>query len=355
MVREKKLSISDMTMPQFQEELTSHGIPKYRAQQVFQWIYEKGCNDFFRMTNLSRRLQEELAARYSIIPLTIRSKQMSKDGTIKLLYQLDDGETVESVLMIYGDKKNPDRITVCVSTQVGCKMNCAFCATGLDGFIRNLTVGEIAGQVLGFQQLLKEENSQLRVTNVVYMGMGEPLLNFQNVVESMRHLHDQHKFNISYRRISVSTCGIVPQILRLANEQLPVVLAISLHATTNHVRDKLVPINKNFPLEELLDACRQYVKITGRKVTFEYIMLANINDSMADADRLAKLTKNLLVNINIIPFNEVNETGYKRSKREQVAAFAQHLTKHGVEVVVREEKGGDILAACGQLRQLQHK
>ncbi|MDW7675061.1 MAG: 23S rRNA (adenine(2503)-C(2))-methyltransferase RlmN [Bacillota bacterium] len=349
----QKKTICDFTLDQLVSELEQKNIPGFRAKQIFNWVYDKGVTEFNQMTNLSQQLQFQLAESYQIMPIAISKKQTSSDGTTKLLYKLNDDEAVESVLMTYGDLSNPERITVCVSTQVGCGMGCSFCATGLGGYKRNLSEGEILGQILGFQQALKEIDNSFRVSNVVYMGMGEPLLNYDNVVKSIRMLNAKEIFNISYRRITVSTCGLVPQIRSLAHEDLPIVLAISLHATTDSLRNQLMPINKKYPLDQLIEACRYYFNQTGRKLTFEYIMLDNINDYYADAERLALLTKGFSVNVNLIPFNQVNESGFKRSDRNRVNKFAGYLKQQGVETVIREEKGGDILAACGQLRQAQ--
>jgi len=353
---EKLKSICDFNPEQFQAELRENNIPGFRTGQIFCWVFDKGINDFELMTNLSKELRNKLQSFFKISPLEIKVKEVSKiDGTTKVLYQLEDGETVESVMMIHGSMINPERITVCVSTQVGCTMGCSFCATGLGGFKRNLTKGEIIGQVLGFQQLVKASNQDLRVSNVVYMGMGEPLLNYDNLMASVKMLNHEDVFNISYRRISISTCGLVPRIKKLAQEKLPLVLAISLHGATDQVRNQIMPVNQQYPLAELIEVCKYYVKATGRKITFEYIMLDGLNDSVDDAAKLAGLIKGIPANVNLIPYNRVSESGHRRSNKKNVKLFATRLAKLGIEAVVREEKGGDISAACGQLRQARQE
>lgn len=345
-------NICHYSLDELQQELIQLDIPSFRAKQIFQWVFERGATEFAQMTNLPKNLQQQLQQLYQVTPLKIISQQVSKqDGTTKVLYQLADGETVEAVMMTYGHTSKPERITICVSTQVGCPMGCAFCATGLDGYKRNLTKGEIIGQILGFQQTLKKKDMNLRVTNVVYMGMGEPLLNYHNVVKSIKAINKPETFNISYRRITVSTCGLVPEIKKLSFEKIPIVLAISLHASNDELRNKLVPINKKYPINVLMEACQNYIDQTGRKITFEYILLEGKNDSIEDAKELAGLVNGMLANVNLIPYNEVTETGYKQTDKKKVKLFSQYLVKLGVTVVVREEKGGDISAACGQLRQ----
>ncbi|NLC77411.1 MAG: 23S rRNA (adenine(2503)-C(2))-methyltransferase RlmN [Clostridia bacterium] len=331
-------------------EIRGMGQPPFRAKQVFQWVQQKGVSHWEEMTNVPKTIRDQLAVKYELAGLSVLKRDVSKlDGTVKYLLGLKDGETVETVLMAYEEQEGRDRKTVCVSTQVGCPLGCSFCATGKWGFIRNLEVNEILGQVLAVNQDLSRKG-EAPVTNLVFMGMGEPLLNYDHLIKSLRILNHPDGLNISLRRISVSTSGIVPGIRRLAQEGMPLVLAVSLHAPNNELRDRLMPINRRYPLEELLDACYYWVSETNRRITFEYILLAGINDNLQQARELAELLKGLLANVNLIPYNGVAEAPFRQPSRNRITAFRRYLEEHGVTAVVREERGSDIAAACGQLR-----
>lgn len=324
---------------------------EYRAKQLYQWVFQKGVTEFAQMTNLPGTFRAKLDEKAYVVSLSIEKKIASQvDGTVRYVLGMPDGHTVEAVRMSYLGRESRDRQTVCISSQVGCAMGCVFCATGLAGWVRNLTTGEIIGQVLTAQQDLQSSSPGAKITNVVLMGMGEPLLNYENVVKAIRILNDPAGLNISMRKITLSTSGLVPQIKKLALENMPLVLAISLHAATNDLRDQLVPINKKYPLEELLAACEHYIRHTGRRITFEYALIADVNDKVLHAKALAKLLKGMLANINLIPLNAVAETRLHRPKQVVVQKFVNILREAGLEANIREEKGGDIAAACGQLR-----
>lgn len=347
-----KEDLQGMSLKEYELLMEELGQPRYRAVQLFQWVHGKAIKDMKEATNLPKTLIEKLEQRVSFQPLKIIKKQVSEiDDTAKFLFALSDGQRVETVRMSYKRKNSRDRHTVCVSTQVGCAMGCVFCATGLSGWVRNLTVGEIVGQVLAVQRNLQTVYPGEKITNVVFMGMGEPLLNYDNVIKALHILNAPDGLNIGMRRISLSTCGIVPGIRKLAEEKLPIVLAISLHAPNNKLRDELMPINRKYPLEELLAACDYYINSTGRRITFEYALIEGKNDSMEHARELGRLLSGMLANVNLIPFNPVLETGLTRPGIKKVRAFARELESFGIEVAIREEKGSDIEAACGQLRR----
>jgi 23S rRNA (adenine2503-C2)-methyltransferase len=347
-----QIDLQGMSMEEYCLLFEDLGEQKFRAKQLFQWVYQKGATDFVQMSNLSKGLRQKLSQVVAITSLKIQRKLVSQqDDTVKFLLSLPDGETVETVRMSYTGRESRDRHTVCVSSQVGCAMGCVFCATGLSGWKRNLTTGEIVGQVLTVQRDLRVNLPEAKVTNVVFMGMGEPLLNYENVLKAIRILNEPAGLNIGLRRITLSTCGVVPQIKKLAQERLPIVLAISLHAPTDELRNELLPINKKYPLQELMEACAYYIELTRRRITFEYALIAGKNDSRAHARALAKLLKGMLANVNLIPLNSVAETGLVRSDESRIKTFAKELEDAGIEAAIREEKGGDIEAACGQLRR----
>ncbi|GAW91422.1 23S rRNA (adenine(2503)-C(2))-methyltransferase RlmN [Calderihabitans maritimus] len=328
--------------------LKLHG-KKYNARQLFQWVHQKGITDWGKMTNLPQKLIACLKEETEIGTLKPLERQVSRrDDTVKYLLGLSDGNAIETVLMTYTGREQRERYTVCLSTQVGCGVGCAFCATGQGGLVRNLEVAEIVGQVLNVELELRQKGQ--RVTNVVFMGMGEPLLNYHNVVKAIKILNHPLGLNIGWRRITVSTCGIVPKIKRLAREKMPLVLAVSLHAARDELRNWLVPVNRKYPLRDLLDACRYYVRETGRRITFEYVLIGGINDSERDARELASLLKGMLANVNVIPLNPIKETGFRKPVFKSVRNFMQMLEEEGIPAVLREEKGADIDAACGQLR-----
>ena len=342
------INLYDFTLQNLEEHLVARGEKKYRATQLFKWIYEKRVGSFDEMSDVSLKFRDILKEEYSLEKPKIFTKQVSKDGTIKLLLELSDGSKVETVLMRYNYGN-----VACVTSEVGCNMGCAFCASGLLKKRRELKVSELVGQVLVLDDLLKEENS--RISHVVVMGTGEPFDNYENVLDFIRILNHPYGFAIGARHITVSTCGIVPQIYRYAKEGLQINLAISLHAPNNEIRNKIMPINRQYDINELMEAVKFYEKTAGRRVTFEYILLKDINDSKECAIELSKLIKGTLAYVNLIPFNPVNELKYRRSDEKSVHDFLDTLMKNGVTATIRKEFGTDIDAACGQLRAKNEK
>ena len=312
---------------------------KFRAKQIHNWIYSKSVSTIDEMSNLSKDFREELKQRAIVTTSKIKVKQVSSDGTIKYLIEYPDGECVETVLMRFDNRAN---LTACVSSQVGCAVNCSFCATGKRGFIRNLTATEIIDQVLTIQR-----DTGLKVTNVVFMGQGEPLLNLQNVLKALEIFNDD--FQIGARRITISTSGIIPKIDELANSELQSTLAISLHAPNHKLRAELMPIENKYPIDELKKSLLNYVEKTGRRITVEYILIHGFNDTTESAKELAYFLKDLKCNINLIPYNAVNDTKYKKSSNNDIMKFKYLLEHSGKKVTVRLERGADIDAACGQL------
>lgn len=342
------INLYDFTLPKLEEHLVARGEKKFRATQLFKWIYEKRVESFDEMSDVSLKFREILKEEYSLEKPKIFTKQVSKDGTIKLLLELSDGSKVETVLMRYNYGN-----VACVTSEVGCNMGCAFCASGLLKKKRELQVSELVGQVLVLDDLLKEENSH--ISHVVVMGTGEPFDNYENVLDFIRVLNHPYGFAIGARHITVSTCGIVPQIYRYAEEGLQINLAISLHAPNNEIRNKIMPINRKYDINELMEAVKYYEKTAGRRVTFEYILLKDINDSKECALELTRLIKGTLAYVNLIPFNPVNELKYRRSDEKSVHDFLDTLMKNGVTATIRKEFGTDIDAACGQLRAKNEK
>jgi len=337
-----KVDLKSLELTEMEELLSQLGEARYRGRQVCRWVLQKGVSSFGEMTNLSKDLQARLAEVAYIGKLELITKQVSqKDGTAKYLLGLPDGQAVESVLMIhqYG-------VSACVSSQVGCRMACRFCASTLGGLVRNLNAGEIYDQVLAMQQ-----DSGRRVGSVVIMGSGEPLENYDQTLKFIRLVTAPYGLNIGARHITLSTSGIVPGIYDLAREGLPITLAVSLHAPNNEIRDQLMPVNKKFPIGELITACREYISITNRRVTFEYALMAGINDSPGQAEELARLLRGLLCHVNLIPINPVTERGLSRPEPPVIRRFQQVLQEAGIEVSIRRELGTDIDAACGQLRR----
>jgi len=322
----------------------SLGEKPFHGTQVLRWIHQRGEVDFDRMTDLSKSLRENLAQHAGIrLPEVVRDS-VASDGTRKWLMRLGDGNCIETVFI-----PEDDRGTLCVSSQVGCMLNCSFCSTARQGFNRNLEVGEIIGQLWVAGQALGQHGGERVITNVVMMGMGEPLLNFENVVSAMSLMLDDHVYGLSRRRVTLSTAGVVPAIDRLA-EELPVSLAVSLHASNDELRNKLVPINRKYPIRELLDACKRYVGTdTRRRVTFEYVMLEGVNDSVADARQLASVLSGVPAKINLIPFNPFPQSEYRRSPQPVIDRFRDELMRRGIVTVTRKTRGDDIDAACGQL------
>lgn len=324
---------------------TQLGEKPFRATQVMQWLHQYGADDFAVMTNLSKSLRQRLSEVAVITAPTVKLDQVAADGTRKWLFELADGNRIETVFI-------PDdgRGTLCVSSQAGCTLNCTFCATGAQGFNRDLTVAEIIGQVWSAARLLGQRGQDQRViTNIVFMGMGEPLLNFDNVVTAIHILLDDLAYGLSRRRVTVSTAGMVPMIERL-REACAVSLAVSLHAPNDALRTEIVPLNKKYPIAELLDACRKYVEDDPhRKVTFEYVMLAGVNDSLAHAKELVALLRDVPAKVNLIPFNPFPHTRYERSSQQAIDAFRDVLWEAGLITITRRTRGDDIDAACGQL------
>ena len=325
--------------------LATLGAPEFHARQVLQWIYQRGVCDFSEMTDLSKKLRVQLDNIAKISLPDVVSSSLSKDGTFKWLIRLNDGNCIESVFI-----PEEDRGTLCVSSQVGCALNCSFCATARQGFNRNLDSSEIISQVLIAKNLLQSSGySERPVTNVVMMGMGEPLLNYQEVISAMRLMLDDLSFGLSRRRITLSTAGMVPAIKKLGRD-CPVSLAVSLHATNDELRNKLVPLNKKYPIQELLDACRHYLQGERRqRVTFEYIMLKGVNDSREEARELCRLLGDIPSKVNLIPFNPVPGIDLEASEPDVLDAFRETVLSAGIMTVTRRTRGADIDAACGQL------
>src|SRR5437016_9041564 len=360
---QKKTDLLSLTLPELQQWLTERGEPAFRARQIYSWLYSHLVTDFAAMTNLPQTLRTWLAEEACIGPMIVRSELHSKDDrTRKILLELDDGKLIESVLMLYPPiGESSSRAIVCVSSQAGCAFGCTFCATGQMGFDRHLSAGEIVAQVLYFARELRAAPWTAaglpgstpidHITNIVLMGMGEPLHNYNNVLQALRILNSPDGFNLGARHMTVSTVGLVPAIHKLSQEPLQVNLAISLHAPTDELRGQTMPINRKYPLQELLAACKDYIAATGRQVTFEYVLIAGVNDTSAHAHQLGQLLAPLkqFAHVNCIP---VNATGasYRPSGPDAIRTFRDILREHSVSNSVRAERGDDIAAACGQLR-----
>lgn len=335
-------------MNEVQTLLATFKIPAYRAKQIVEWIYKHNIYDFSQMKNLPLAMRNLLDENFTITSLDLLRKLESSDQkTTKFLLGFSDGVAIETVLMrqSYGN-------SVCVSTQAGCNMGCIFCASTLNGMVRNLTAGEILAQIIFVNQILKAENQ--KVNTIVIMGSGEPLANYDQVLKFIRLCHEEYILNLGYRNITLSTSGIVPMIEKLANEEIPITLSISLHAPNNLIRSKLMPINKKYEINAVVTAGKNYGQKTGRRVTYEYILIADQNDSVHCAQELAQLLRGQLANVNLIPINPVVERGLNRPSPAVIAAFEETLTKHHIAVTIRREMGNDIQAACGQLRN-QHQ
>lgn len=312
---------------------------KFRARQVFNWIYLKSVDDFDKMTDLSISCREMLKEKAIICSICLKEKQVSKDSTMKFLFELSDGNFVEAVLMRFDNRAN---LTACISTQVGCPMNCSFCATAKLGFKRNLSVSEIIQQIF-----LIQANTGLKVTNIVYMGQGEPLLNFDNFIESIRIFREN--FQIGARRITVSTCGIIPAINKLAEMDFQSTLAISLHAPDNEIRKSIMPVAQKYKFDDLIATLKNYTQATGRRVTVEYVLIGGVNDSLEHAKKLAFAISKLKSNVNLIVYNPHEKSSYKKPSKENIIKFKYILEASGKKVTIRLERGSDIDAACGQL------
>lgn len=338
-------SLYDYTLQELQEEMVSLGQKPYRATQIYSWLYQKRIKDINDMSDVSASFRQTLKENYSIELPKVIKEQVSYDGTIKLLLELSDSSSVETVLMRY-DYGN----AICVSSQVGCNMGCKFCASGLIKKQRDLDACEMIMQVMKMQEYLDKEGKGERVSHIVIMGSGEPFDNYEKVMRFIRIANEQKGLAIGARHITVSTSGIAPKIITYSKEGLQVNLAISLHASNDETRNKLMPINKAYPLEKLFEAIREYCVNSDRRVTIEYILLKGINDSLTNADELTKLLKGIFAYVNLIPYNEVEENEFKRSDKQAVRAFYERLKNNGVNVTIRKEFGTDIDAACGQLR-----
>lgn len=336
-----KKDIRSMTIDELAEDFLSMGEKKFRAAQVYKWI-ASGAESFEDMTNISKELREKLDRVYFIPTVKIVKKLVSQlDGTVKYLYELHDGERIESVLMKYNHG-----YTVCISTQVGCRMGCSFCASGIEGLFRNLYPSEMLAQVMK-----AGTDNRIRVSNIVLMGMGEPLDNFDNVEKFLKMVSDPEGLGIGYRHISLSTSGVVSGIKKLGELNLPITLSISLHAPFDDMRSEMMKVNRRWNIAELLTACREYQKITGRRISFEYAMIKGKNDTKACALKLAEILKGILCHVNLIPVNPVKENDYVKSDRKALQQFADRLNGLGINTTVRRTLGGDIDASCGQLRR----
>lgn len=329
-------NIKDYDLKELKEELATIGEKPYRAEQIFKWLYEEKVKSFDDMTNLSLELREKLKQTYTVCNFNILQRQESKDGTKKYLFDILDGNAIETVLMSYHHG-----YSICVSSQVGCKMGCKFCASTGIKFIRNLTSGEIVEQILAVEQ-----DQNVKISNVVFMGIGEPLDNYDNVVNAIRIINNQKGLNIGARHISVSTSGLVPKIYKLAKENIQCTLSISLHATNNKKRSSMMPVNDSYPIDELIKACKDYIEQTHRRISFEYALAKDNNDNLEDAKELVKLLKGMLCHVNLIPINKIENGKFEKSSNENIIKFRDYLNDNGIVATIRRELGSDIDAAC---------
>lgn len=338
--------IRALTIEELTAEILEMGFPQFRAKQIYSWVQEKCVSSFDEMTNVPEKLRTALSEKFSFYGCKINTKLVSKlDGTVKYLFELYDGEYIESVVMKY-----KYGYSICVSSQVGCKMGCTFCASAIGGFVRQLSAGEMLSEVFTAQRDLG-----IKINHLVLMGTGEPLDNFDNVMRFIELLTDEKGQNMSIRHISLSTCGIVPRIYDLADRKLGLTLSVSLHAPNNQIRSKSMPVNKRYDIDELLKACRYYENMTGRRISFEYAMIRGLNDSDSAAEELASRLKGTLCHVNLIPVNNVRERNYEKSSQERQKRFADILEKSGITATVRRTLGSDINASCGQLRASKRK
>lgn len=344
----QKPSIYSIELHDLKAWLVEHNEKAFRAEQIFDWLYKKRVTSFEDMSNLSKTLRESLEKHFTLTTLNTLIQQQSSDGTIKFLFELHDGYSIETVLMRheYGN-------SVCVTTQVGCRIGCTFCASTLGGLKRNLEAGEIVAQVVKVQQALDETDE--RVSSVVIMGIGEPFDNYNDMLSFLKIINHDKGLNIGARHITVSTSGIIPKIYQFADENMQINFAISLHAPNTEIRSRLMPINRAYKLPDLMDAVRYYIEKTGRRVSFEYGLFGGVNDQVEHAEELAKLIKGVKCHVNLIPVNYVPERDYVRTPKDQIFAFEKTLKNHGVNVTIRREHGHDIDAACGQLRAKERK
>ncbi|HPD88213.1 MAG TPA: 23S rRNA (adenine(2503)-C(2))-methyltransferase RlmN [Oscillospiraceae bacterium] len=341
----EQTDLRGLPFEKLEAETLALGLPAFRARQIFSWLHQKRAEDFSEMTELPKAVREQLSAHYHLAKVSIERKLVSaKDGTVKYLYALEDGEHVEGVRMAYQRGGS-----LCISTQCGCRMGCTFCASTLTGLSRNLTASEMLMEV--YLAAKDAEASGEKVASIVLMGIGEPLDNFDNVMDFLTLVTNEQGFNMGMRHISLSTCGLVDQIDKLAEKKLQLTLSVSLHAPNDDIRRRTMPIARRWPMEELMRACRDYFDATGRRISFEYALIDGVNDGPEHAAELIRLLKGTGSHVNLIPVNRVAETGYRRSKREKVDAFCKLLNDGGVNATVRRELGSDINAACGQLRR----
>ncbi|MEH7492941.1 23S rRNA (adenine(2503)-C(2))-methyltransferase RlmN [Neobacillus niacini] len=344
----KKTSIYSLQLNELKEWLTNNGEKPFRAEQIYDWLYKKRISSFEDMNNLSKSLRDKLSENYQITTLKTVIKQSSSDGTIKFLFELHDGYSIETVLMRH-DYGN----SVCVTTQVGCRIGCTFCASTLGGLKRHLEAGEIVAQVVTVQQALDETDE--RVSSVVIMGIGEPFDNYDNMMSFLKIINHDKGLTIGARHITVSTSGIVPKIYQFADENMQINFAISLHAPNTELRSRLMPINRAYKLDDLMKSVRYYIDKTGRRISFEYGLFGGVNDSVDHAEELASLLKGLKCHVNLIPVNYVPERDYVRTPKDKIFAFEKTLKNRGINVTIRREQGHDIDAACGQLRAKERK
>ncbi|MFT8341317.1 MAG: 23S rRNA (adenine(2503)-C(2))-methyltransferase RlmN [Clostridium beijerinckii] len=334
-------NLLDFTLEELKAWMKENGESAFRGQQILSWIY-KGVKEFDDMRNIPKPLVHKLKENFFVgLPKIVEVYKSNIDGTEKFLLGFKDGNLIESVLMRYKHGNS-----ICISTQVGCAMGCKFCASTIEGKVRNLTTGEILSQIMVVQDYINE-----RISNVVLMGSGEPLDNYDNVMKFLKIVSAEYGLNIGQRHITLSTCGIVPKIYELADKELSITLAISLHAFSNDKRKEIMPIANRYSIEEILEACRYYISKTNRRITFEYALVKDVNDGREDAKALGKLLKGMLCHVNLIPVNEIKENTYKRSSKKAIEDFSEILKNHGIEVTTRREMGSDINAACGQLRR----
>ena len=334
-------NIKDYNLDELKKELEGLGEKPFRAEQIFKWLYVDKVKSFDDMTNLSLDLREKLKQSYDICNFTIERKLESKDGTKKYLFGLADGNAIESVLMEYHHGKS-----VCVSSQIGCKMGCTFCASTGIPFMRNLSTGEIVEQIIAIEQ-----DNDCKVSNVVFMGIGEPMDNYDNVINAIEILNNHKGLNIGARHISVSTSGVVPRIYDFADKKIQCTLSISLHSANNEVRSSMMPVNNTYNIEKLMEACRYYIEKTNKRISFEYALAKDNNDNLDDAKQLVDLLHGMLCHVNLIPINKIENGKYSKSSLENIMKFRDYLNDHGIVATIRRELGSDIDAACGQLRR----
>lgn len=334
-------NIKDYNLDELKQEFINMGEKPFRAEQVFKWIYQENVETFDEMTNISLELREKLKQNYTMCIYKIIKKQVALDGTTKYLFDVLDGNAIETVLMKYHHG-----YSLCVSSQIGCKMGCKFCASTGIAFVRSLSSGEIIEQLLAVQR-----DQNIKISNVVFMGIGEPMDNYDNVVNAIRILNNPKGINIGARHISVSTSGLVPNIYRLAEENIQCTLSISLHATSDEKRSSMMPINNRYNIHELIKACKDYISKTNRRISFEYALAKDNNDNLDDAQELVKLLKGMLCHVNLIPINKIENGKYDKSSNESIIKFRDYLNEHGIVATIRRELGSDIDAACGQLRR----